>query len=96
VREKMAEIKRRQIQKEKDKIHERKTSVFGKLVNLLIHLIFIVVYTYTLNYELKRNASFEINQAIGDYYLNSVFFSEELQGIIISEFFSISSLLNSE
>jgi len=45
----------------------------------LIHLIFIVVYTYTLNYELKRNASFEINQAIGDYYLNSVFFSEELQ-----------------
>jgi len=79
VKEKIIEIRKRQIQKEQDKINERKTSVFGKLMNLLVHLIFIIVYTYTLNYELKRPQSFEINQAIGDYFLKSVFFSDNVQ-----------------
>lgn len=53
----------------------RKSGVFEKISNMTTYLIFIIIYTYALTYQLQIDASFDLNQTLENYYIKTKFTS---------------------
>jgi hypothetical protein len=66
---KISEIKKRRITEKNEKVQQRKEGVFEKLSGVIVHIIFIVIYLSTMNYEMKQKESFELNKAIENHFI---------------------------
>lgn len=53
----------------------RKSGVFEKIANMATYLVFIIIYTYTMTYQLQIEASFDINKTLENYYVQKTFVS---------------------
>jgi len=73
IRQKMSDIEERKKRFKEEKKKKREEGVFEKLFNVFVHIIFLIIYLYTMDFELRKRAGFEINSAISDEFLEKEF-----------------------